>query len=369
MGLPFTEGNAIERLRNGDEIFPAMLDAISRAESRVDLLTFVYWTGEIAERFADALAARARDGIAVRVLLDDFGSGSMRAALRERMTDAGVDVRNFRPVVTWRVWRSTHRTHRKVLVVDEQVAFTGGVGIAQEWEGDARDPSEWRDSHFRVRGPAVSGLQGAFTANWLETGAALAVHGPRDDPPPAGEAEVQVVRSSANQGWSDIATMLRGLISVAERRLRISTAYFAPDDDFVRHFCGLADRGVSVQVMIPGPHVDRRLSELSATPLIAPLLEAGVEVWAFQPTMLHLKAITVDEKLAAIGSPNFNHRSLQQDDEVALVVLDRGLVATLDADFEEDLSRCEPITLEGLRSRGPARRFREAAARPFRSHL
>lgn len=367
LGIPFTDGNRVEVLRNGDEIFPAMLDAIAGARSSIEFLTFVYWTGDIARRFADALSERAQAGVAVRVLLDGIGARPMRHDLIEEMEDAGVEVRWFRKPPAWRVWSLDNRTHRKVLVVDGAVAFTGGVGIAEEWEGNARDPSEWRDSHFRVEGPAVHGIHGAFWGNWMEVEQtvqeALSAVRPQDRP---GEASVQIVRSTASIGWSDIAMLIDCLICLAEKRLRICTAYFAPDDMTVRQLIGAAERGVRVEIMIPGDHIDTRTSELAGSEAFEPLMQAGVKMWRYQRTMMHTKLITVDDTVACIGSPNFNQRSMRQDDEIAMVVHDDVLVRTLDGHFDEDLEVCEPIRLHRWRGRGPLRRVREGLARIVR---
>ena len=169
IGVPATEGNRVDVLRNGDEIFPAMLEAIGGAEHTVDLLTFVYWKGEVGRAFADALAERARVGVRVRVLLDGWGARTIERSLVALLEESGVAVRWFRPLGRLHLGQFNHRTHRKVMIVDERVGFTGGVGIADEWQGDARNADEWRDTHFRVRGPAVDGLRSAFLDNWLET--------------------------------------------------------------------------------------------------------------------------------------------------------------------------------------------------------
>lgn len=366
LGIPFTNGNTVTPLRNGREIFPAMLDAIAGARSTVELLTFVYWTGEIAERMADALAEKAREGVEVRLLLDALGAYPMRKDLIERMDAAGVDIRWFRPFSTWKVWQANHRTHRKVLVVDGKAAFTGGVGIAKEWEGDARDPTEWRDTHFRVEGPAVHGLRGAFFGNWAETGrSAMQQNVAIEAQPQVGDVAVQVVRSTACVGWSDIATLLDGIIALAERRLRIATAYFSPDEYWLDIFQRAIDRGVAIEILIPGPYNDKRVSELAGSEQIGALLEMGVRLWRFLPTMLHAKILTLDGVAACVGSANFNQRSIAKDDEVAMFVLDDRLTATLDAHFEQDLERSAPTTLEDFRSRGLLRRLREAAAKPL----
>ena len=313
MGIPFSHGNKITPLRNGDAIFPAMLRAIEAARESICFLTFVYWKGAIADRFARALADAARRGVEVYVLLDAFGAAPMDKEQVRSMADAGVQVAWFRPLWTWRLWRIDHRTHRKILVCDGDVGFTGGVGIAAEWEGDARNPDEWRDTHFKVEGPAVHPLRAAFLGNWLEAGRPL---GPIVDEIPdaewKGDVLVQVIRAGSAVGWSDIATLMRLLIVRARRSLRITTAYFVPDQGARKLLCEAVGRGVEVDIMIPGQHIDKRFVQLASQAEFGPLLEAGVRLWRYQRTMLHAKVITADDVVGCIGSANFNQRSMRQ---------------------------------------------------------
>lgn len=377
IAVPFTPGNRIDRLRNGDEIFPAMLDAIRRAERQVDLETFVYWQGDIAIEFADALIEAADRGVAVRVLLDAVGSIPMAKSLRRRLDESAVQVRDFRPPVRWRVWEIDNRTHRKILVADD-VAFTGGVGIAREWTGDARNPDEWRESHFAIRGPAVRPLAAAFLEHWLEeiegpeVGAVLRTAGrePPGERAEVGQAQVQVLRSQAGVGWTDAQILLRAVVALSRQRLRITTAYFVPDDGLVDLLCDAADRGVEVEVLNPGPHTDHRLSQLAGEDVYHRLLEHGVRIRRYQRTMLHAKIITVDGLLSVIGSANFNYRSLSKDDEISLTVLDREFTAQLDRDYHDDLGWAEEIdgTLDWAR-RGPLQRLGEWFARRIRFEL
>lgn len=368
LGIPFTEGNSVNVLRNGDEIFPAMLEAIAGARSSIEFLTFIYWTGDIARRMAHALADKAKAGVVVRVVLDGFGAKPMRDDLVEMMRASGVHIRWFRPLATWRLWSMDNRTHRKVLVVDGEVGFTGGVGIAEEWEGDARDETEWRDTHFRLRGPVVSGLRGAFYGNWAEIDRKVAVALPNvRHHEAAGEVWMQVLRTTASIAWSDIASMLELIVAQAQERLRIATPYFAPDGIATELLQEAMDRGVEVDVIIPGPHVDRRATEIASTEDYLPLLEAGLRVWTYQPTMMHTKVVTVDGLLAQVGSANFNQRSMRKDDELAVIVLDRGTVATLDRQFDEDLARCHRVGMSEMKNRGLLRRLGEVVLRPVRS--
>ncbi|MFU8817178.1 MAG: phospholipase D-like domain-containing protein [Pseudomonadales bacterium] len=370
LGIPFTDGNRVDVLRNGDEIFPAMLEAIGAAQSRIELLTFIYWKGDIAQRFALALAERARAGVHVRVVLDAVGAAEMAESLLRTMREAGVDVQWFRPVTRWTLWQMDNRTHRKVLVVDGLVGFTGGVGIAAEWEGDARNEREWRDTHFRIIGPAVQGLQGAFYSNWAETGRRL--YEPPDRLPrprrqAVGDARLQVVRTTASTGWSDIATIVELLIELGRQRLRIASAYFVPDEQTIANLNRAVARGVEVDVMMPGAHTDQRVSQLAGEAEFMRLLDGGVRLWKYQRSMLHTKIMTIDAAVACVGSANFNQRSMRKDDELAVVVLDAEVVRKLDGHFEADLQHCEPIRPEQWRRRGPVQRLLEVVVRPVKS--
>ena len=362
LGIPATEGNQIDVLRNGVEIFPAMLEAIRDAQSTVDLTTYVYWTGDIADTFADVLSERARAGVRCRVLLDAVGAYAMNRELVDRMQGAGCVLERFRTPKRLRVWETNNRTHRKVLVCDEQVAFIGGVGIAQEWEGDARNPSEWRDTHFRVRGPAVDGLHASFVGNWAETG-----HPPFDDTdrfpeqPQPGKAIVQVVNCPSQVGWSELQTAYDTLFRLVERRLRITSAYFVPDDTLRDQLCEVARRGVEVDVLVPGEHTDKRVVQIAGEADYAPLLEAGVRIWRYRPTMLHAKIITVDDLVACVGSANLDPRSLRQNEEANLVVLDPDVVAVLDRHFAADLAQSDPVDPDRWADRGAVQRIKETA--------
>ncbi len=366
LGIPATQGNAVKVLRNGDQIFPAMLDAIRSAEHTVDLLTYVYWQGWPAQAFAQALAERAAAGCRVRVLIDAVGGARMSPALRSEMTSAGADVRLFRPPWLRSPFTHNHRTHRKVLVVDGEQAFTGGVGIASEWEGDARDPSQWRDTQIHLRGPAVAGLYAAFVQNWSETGGSL--DDPRDRYPrltSGGTDLVQVVRGTATLGWDDIQTAWFALLTAAEERITLQSAYFAPDDAFLDLLLEAAGRGVRVQVLLPGPHYDKSVSRLTSERYYETLLANGVEVWRFQPTMLHTKVLSIDDCVAMIGSANANRRSMDHDEEVVCILIGGRSPQELVEDFERDLERAERVELARWRDRDLRQRLGEQAVRPI----
>jgi cardiolipin synthase A/B len=368
IGVPATEGNRIDVLRNGDEIFPAMLEAIGNARRTIDPLTFVYWEGQIGREFAHALADRAKAGARVRVLLDAWGARPIDKSMVDMMEDAGATIRWFRPLHRFRPGQVNHRTHRKVMIVDEAVGFTGGVGIADEWLGDARNEREWRDTHFRIRGAAVDGLRAAFLDNWAETGTEL--FDERfdlfPDQPKPGSTTVQCVRGASEIGHSDIFSLFRALCQLAQHRIRIATAYFAPNAEILDRLTSAVQRGVEVDLLLPGPHADKRFVQLAAEADYPALLEAGVKIWAFQPSMLHAKIMTVDGMLANIGSANLNARSTRLDEEINIVAIDRALVSILDGHFDEDLSRSTRIEPQQWERRSVLQRVAETAVAPIK---
>lgn len=368
LGIPFQGGAAIDVYRNGDEIFPAMLSAIADARRRIEFLTFIYWTGDIADRFVDALCERARAGVEVLVVLDGFGARPMEARHVTAMLDAGVALRWFRPLrLTARLWRADHRTHRKILIVDGAVGFTGGVGIAEEWDGDASDPDSWRDTHFRLRGPVLNGLRSAFFEDWMEaTGAIAPLFEVPTQAAPAGDLRAQAVPSAASVGHNPAARLHHALIAMARTRLRIASPYFAPDEATAELLTDAVRRGVEVEAMVPGPVIDKRVSELASSHMWSDLLDRGVVIMRYQPTLLHVKLITVDGRIATIGSANFNARSRRKDQELAVNVADQGFAALLDAQYDEDRALCEPLCPRRWRRRPVLRRALETLSRPLR---
>jgi cardiolipin synthase len=368
IGVPATEGNRVDVLRNGDEIFPAMLESIGSATNTVDLLTFVYWEGRIGREFAKALAARARDGVRVRVLLDAWGAHPIERTLLGVMEDAGVKLRWFRPLSRFRPGQVNHRTHRKVMIVDEDTGFTGGVGIADEWLGNAENASEWRDTHFRLRGPAVDGLRAAFLDNWVEADRDLFDERVDRFPeqPRAGSAVVQCVRGASETGDSDVYTLFRTLCDLAKERLRFATAYFVPDAEMMQRLVRTAERGVEVDLLLPGPHADKRFVQMASEATYSTLLDAGVKIWSFQPSMLHTKITTVDGIASSVGSANLNARSTKLDEEINIVVIDRALTEILDRQYDEDLARSVRMEPGRWEQRSAAQRLVEAAVRPIK---
>jgi cardiolipin synthase A/B len=350
LGVPATEGNHVEVLRDGNTIFPAMLDAIAAARRTVDLLTFVYWRGDIAQRFAATLCDRAAAGVRCRVILDAMGARHVNRALIDDMVDAGVQLQWFRPLGdTDGPGDPGHRTHRKVLICDEAVGFVGGIGIAEEWDGSSDEGTGWRETQLRLRGPVVDGLRAAFLDDWIE-----GAEEPFDDrdrfpeQPCDGPTTAMVVRGESEEGWSDIAMLRRVLFARARQRIRITTPYFSPDGATFEALARAASRGVQVQLLLPGPNNDKDVARFAAERRYSDLLDAGIELYHFRPTMLHAKVLTVDSELGVVGSANLNHRSLQLDEEVDVVLLDTDVVAQLDDQTDDDLGRSERLSSDAL---------------------
>ncbi len=350
---PIAPGNRAEILINGDEIFPAMIETIASAQESVNLLTYVYWHGEIAREVADAVCERAAAGVEVNVLFDAVGSAKMGRELTRQMRDAGANLAIFRPPKPYAVRRLNNRTHRKLCIVDGRVGLIGGVGIADEWTGHAQDPDHWRDNHVRVRGPVVRGLQGAFAENWLEATGDVLV-GPKylpDIEPIDGGCTMQLVRSSAGVGDTNVEALYFLAIACARERLNLTAAYFAPRPAFIEALCDAAERGVAVRVLVPGEHIDKAFVRKAGRGAYEELLACGVRIWEYSPTMLHAKTLTIDRRWTSIGSVNFDNRSFQLQDEATLCVSSESFTTALDDQFERDLANSEEIDLDRWRDR------------------
>ncbi len=369
---PISDGDEVDLLINGDEIFPAFLDTIRSAERTVNLLTYVYWRGDIALEVADALCEKAKEGLEVNVLLDWVGTLKMDSDLTDRLRDCGANVAKFRPLKPYAIRRLDNRTHRKLLIADGRVGMIGGVGIADEWTGDAQDPDHWRDTHVRVRGPVVRGLQGAFIENWLEaTGTVLVGEDHLPDLQPVGDSTVamQVVRSRAGVGDTNIEALMFLSIAAAQERLDLTAAYFAPRPAFTSALGEAAERGVRVRVLVPGANGDKQIVRAAGRESYAELLDRGVEVYEYLPTMLHAKSLVVDEAWSSVGSVNFDNRSFQLQDEATLCVQDPAFAALLTAQFGRDLERSERIEPGRWGQRSVRRRVGEKALTLIRREL
>ena len=363
MGPAIAPGNRVTELINGDQIFPAMLAAIRAARKTVLFETFIYWSGEIGTEMAEALSERARAGVKVHVLLDWVGSTKVDRELVHRMRDAGVEVRMYHPLRWYNLGRMNNRTHRKLLIVDGKVGFTGGVGIAPQWTGHAQDPDHWRDSHFRVEGPVVAQMQSVMLGNWSKTTGRV-LHGEEYFPElhPVGDVPAQMFQSSPSGGSECMLMMVLLAITAATRSIDIASAYFVPDEVALKSLASAAKRGVRVRIITPGKHTDQHTVRRASRGMWGRLLEAGVEMYEYQPTMFHCKALIVDGILTSVGSTNFDPRSFHLNDEANLNVYDKAFAARLTEIFEADLKRCRRITLADWQGRPMHERVRERAS-------
>jgi cardiolipin synthase len=352
LGPALLPGNRARALLNGDQIFADMLQAIRRAQKTITFEMYIYWKGSIGDQFAEALAERARAGVKVHLLIDALGSQKIDDKVIERLKEAGAQVALYNPVRWNTIARMNNRTHRKILVVDGAVGYTGGVGIGDEWTGNAQDSQHWRDTHFRLEGPAVAQMQAAFMENWIEvTGDVL--HGPDYFPElaPAGGQLAQFFVSSPGGGGESAQLLYLLSIAAAGRSIRLSAAYFVPDDNEVRQLVAARKRGVRVQIIVPGPLTDSAAVRRASRSTWGELLRAGVEIYEYQPTFYHVKVMTVDGLWVSVGSTNFDTRSFSTNDEANLNVYDRGFAQAQEKIFAQDLERSRRITLEEWESR------------------
>ena len=347
LGPPLVAGNKVETLLNGDEIFASMLAAIAGARKTINFETYIYWSGDIGRRFADALAQRARSGVKVHLLVDWVGSQKMDKAMLEEMASAGVEIRKYHPLAWYMLDKLNNRTHRKLLVVDGRVGFTGGVGIADEWSGHAQDPDHWRDTHFRIEGPAVAQMQAAFIDNWTEVSGNIldgVDYFPREEE--AGSQVAQLFHSSNEGGAESIHLMYLLAIAAATKSIDLSMAYFVPDDLATEALVAALKRGVRVRIILPGHHTDASLVRQASRAKWGPILRAGAEIYEYQPTMFHCKVLVVDGQWTSVGSTNFDNRSFRLNDEANLNVLDPAFAARQLADFQADLAKSRRVTYD-----------------------
>jgi cardiolipin synthase A/B len=340
LGPNFMHGNRIATLVNGDEIFPAMLTAIRGAGRSVTFETYIYEDGEIARRFAQAFAERAKAGVKVHVILDAHGASKAGRANIALMEKAGVQVEKYHTLFWWDFRRYNNRTHRKLLVVDGQIGFIGGVGIADEWLGNSETPEHWRETHYRVEGPSVANLQAIFNENWIDERSEI-LHGPDYFPPltAQGPHSASAFGSAPEEEDFDIYLMYLLAIAAAEKNIHITNPYFVPDDLLMKELSAAARRGVRVQIIVPGRHIDQKLVRHASRNRWKELLRAGVEIYEYQPTMIHAKLLVVDDLFVSVGSGNFDSRSIRLNDEANLNVMDRAFAAEQVRLFNRDLSK------------------------------
>ena len=363
LGPAIVGDNSFKVLLNGNRIFPAMLEAIRGARKSITFESYIYWSGAIGKEFADALAERARAGLKVHVLLDWVGSNKMEDALLEEMKRAGVQIRKFHQPHWYNLARMNNRTHRKVLVADGKVGFTGGVGISDLWSGDAEDPQHWRDTHFEARGPVVAQMQAVFMDNWIKV-TGIVLHGPDYFPElePAGKSGAQMFSSSPTGGSESMQLMYLMAITASQRSIDLSSAYFVPDELALRSLVDAMHRGVKLRIIMPGPHTDTQIVGAASRALWGKLLEAGAELYEYQPTMYHCKVMIVDSLLVSVGSTNFDNRSFRLNDEANLNIFDAKFAREQIEIFGQDLARSKRMTLESWQLRPWTEKLKERAA-------
>ena len=347
LGPPVISGNRFEMLLNGDRIFPSMLEGIRSARKTITFETFIYWSGEIGEQFAQALSEKAREGVAVHVLLDWVGSSKMDKRYLNLLRDAGAQVIQYHKPHWTGLGRMNDRTHRKLLVIDGLVGFTGGVGIAPEWTGHAQDEKHWRDTHFRVAGPVVGHMQAVFMDNWVKASGNV-LHGPDYFPhvESQGEGLAHMFSSSPSGGSDDMQLMYLMAITAATHSIHLASAYFVPDKLTINAIVEAAKRGVKVQIVTPGKRIDTHTVREASRACWGDLLKAGVEIYEYQPTMFHCKLLVVDEYLVSVGSTNFDSRSFKLNDEANLNIYDRDFARMQTATFADDIGKSQQITLD-----------------------
>jgi cardiolipin synthase len=359
VGTELSRGNAFEVLTNGVQMFPSMLGAINGARRRISFETYIYDTGDIANQFTHALEQAARRGVKVNVVVDAVGASSMEKEHLERLRQAGCRVAQFNTPAWYSLEEINYRTHRKILVVDGETGFTGGAGVADHWLGNADSKEHWRDTQVRVRGPIVRMMEASFYENFLEADGETA---PTLDPPPpsaGSEGEALVVRSSPSGGSNDLKRLYLLAIAAAKRTLDITTPYFVTDESTRWSLEDAVKRGVKIRILMEGDLTDAMPVKYASRRMYDRLLQQGVELYEYQPTMMHTKTLVVDGVWSIFGSANFDNRSLELNDEMNLAVNSHSLAQRFLADLQEDLKVSRRITLEEWRRRPMLDKARE----------
>lgn len=370
LGPAIVRGNQVTALQNGNEIFPAMLLAIRSAQTSITFETYIYWSGEIGEKFTQALSDRARAGVPVSVIIDWVGSTKMEQSQLDSMQAAGVQLHRYRPLHWYNIGRMNNRTHRKLLVIDGRIGFTGGVGIADQWTGDGSDPEHWRDTHFRIEGPVVAQLQAAFNDNWIKTTGQM-LNGPGYFPAlqEEGEMGAHLFIASPAGGSESMHLMYLLAIAAAGETIDLAASYFVPDRLLIEALIAARRRDVRVRILLPGPHMDALAVQLASKADWGALLHAGAEIHVYQPTMLHTKLLVIDAEFVSVGSTNFDIRSIRLNDEASLNVYSRGFATQMTAVFEADLLAAESYSLAHWKSRPLSEKLSEKFLLPIKSQL
>lgn len=363
-------GNKITLLHNGNGIFPPMLKAIREAKKTVNFEAFIFHTDGISDQFLEAFSERAKAGVQVRIILDGIGSGlGLDNDALKRLTDAGCKVTYYHPARGIRFDRINRRTHRRVMVVDGRIGFTGGAGFADEWQGNADAPEHWREVHGQLEGPVVAKLQTAFQQHWLEASQEL-LSGPDHFPylPPVGTLRAQVITSRAFT-VAPLPVTQAIAIAAAEKSILITNPYCTPTPDLVYLLAEAVKRGVDVKLIIPGKHNDVPATQSAGNASYGKLLEAGVKIYKYKPTMIHSKTMVVDSLFSMFGTSNLDPRSSQINEEIDVTIYDEGFGEAMDRIFMDDLKASEPYLMEEFKSRSLKERFMEWVMIPFRSQF
>lgn len=359
VGADLRKGNRYAVLTNGDQIFPAMLLAINNARRRISFETYIYDTGQVADQFTSALEAAARRGVQVNIVVDAIGASSMEDAHVERLRAAGCRIAVFNKPRWYSIEEVNYRTHRKELVVDGDIGFTGGAGVGDHWLGNAQDAEHWRDTHVLMRGPIVRLLEGAFYENFTETTQQVA---PELDVPPLEsdpEGASFLVRSSPTGGSNDLKRLYLLAIASARRTLDIESPYFVTDESSRWSLEDAVRRGVKIRILVEGDITDAMPVKYASREKYEWLLSQGVEIYEYQPTMMHTKVMVVDGIWSMFGSANFDNRSLELNDELNVAVTNRDLAGRFLQDFDQDLRVSTRLTLETWRKRSLLQKTRE----------
>jgi cardiolipin synthase len=338
LGAAATGGNRYTVLTNGDQIFPSMMAAVQGAQRRISFESYIYNKGTVGEQFTQAFVAAARRGVQVNLVVDAMGSDKIPKEWQEQLRAAGVKVGEFGQPKWYALEELNYRTHRKILVVDGRIGFTGGVGLDDQWLGNAQDREHWRDTMVRVEGPVVRMMEGAFNENFVETlGPVTPIVDPPEQVPASPLDSAMVLRSSPTGGSNDLKRLYLIAIASARRTLDICSPYFLTDESSEWALQQARQRGVRIRILVEGDTTDAKPVKYASREAYQGLLDQGIELYEYQPTMMHTKTMMIDGVWSMFGSANFDNRSLELNDEMNVAVSDRGLAARLEQDFEQDL--------------------------------
>ena len=370
LGPSFLEGNEVIVLKNGIKIFPVMLKAIQEAKQTITFETFIYWADSIGEEFAEALSERASAGVNVHVLLDWLGSVKMEQKQLDKMVKAGVEIQRYHKPHWSHLPRLNNRTHRKLLIIDGKLGFTGGVGIADQWRGNAHNPNEWRDTHFQVSGPVVAQMQAVFMDNWIKADGKV-LHDLKYFPAlkKTGSLPAQMFSSSPSGGGDSMELMYLMAITAAQNSIYLSSAYFVPDELSINALIAAAKRGVKISIITPGKHIDTHIVRKASRASWGSMLKANIQIAEYSPTMYHCKIIIIDSLFVSVGSTNFDNRSFRLNDEANLNVFDKDFAKEQIKIFNEDWAKSHVVTFSEWSQRTWLEKLLESGSLLFKSQL